>query len=282
MALTASTGNSRPTQWATLVFGTKNAELPVPNLAFYDSASKTSSYFTPEGNRYQNIDISGCLTSLKVIDVEGFNDRKNKTGKKNAKRMVAIIDDPADPHSMGLLVDLVSDTGVPNRNALGLFGALVKHFSSVYQNGDAPYSKSSEIPIQIGLYRVEDSNKKGTFYSRASVRLPAGYENDRPVFRGGETIHADEMAPKAEPKVVDGEVLKDNNGNKIYEYKPILAWLEAQFATLEDARAEHAHTQTDAAGEADPAGAAPAAEDDAGVAVDTVLESQAAAPRPRG
>ena len=285
MALTTSSGSSRPTQWATLVFGTKNPDLAVPNLQFYDPDTKTNSYFIAEGNKRQNIDISGRLTSLKVIDVEGYNDRKNKTGEKNAKRMVAIIDDESDPHSMGLLVDLVSDTGVPNTNALSLFGALVKHFGTTYDMGDTEAS-STEIPIQVGLYSAESKTKKGAFYPRAAVRLPASYEGTTPVFRGGNTIHADEMAPQAPAKMVDGEPLKDNNGIIIRDYKPVMAWLEAQFASLEAARAARSTEQEGAAGEStSEAGAAdaPAVEEDAGVAVDAVLEGQTTAtPRPRG
>lgn len=273
MAFAKSTHVGRETTIGRVRWDIKDKTIPSPNVEFYDKETKTASVLLQPGER-GGIDVTGKITNVAVFSYQGYNDRERGTGEANAWRAMVVLDN-GEPADSGLVLDLISDTGVPNPHTLQLLNQIAAHL----ENG------GKDTPIKIGLYRKE---KDGKSYPASSVRLPSGTdEHGNALFEDYKNTVKTDLPPRGTPVLdANGNEVKAN-GQTVYSYDVVTEWLNELMPKI------MAHFPRKGQNEAEASGTeninnqmAPEAHDDesvsVGEAVDAAIPEQTpAATRPR-
>ncbi|MDF8359458.1 hypothetical protein [Achromobacter anxifer] len=271
MGFSTSTGASRQSIIGQVVWGSKNPDLPLPNIRFYDKDAKQESYLVPIGTRAQ-AKVSGVITRFSIGQVPSYQDKEQNTGETNLFRAYLTLDGGADEPLAVLAFDVFDRKAEKvDSNSLQLINSVASHLEAV-QRGELP----ADAPVEIGFYRKPNPNNKDKPFPASIIRLPSEYdEAGTPVFGDAKNfVRSESLPPRGVPmKKPDGQPLLVN-GQQVYDHSEAIAWVEGKIGVLleaykkEDATAAEKDAQT-AAGATD----APAA-DLSGVAEDAVAAAQ--------
>lgn len=271
MGFSTSTGASRPSIIGQVVWGSKNLELPLPNIRFYDKEKKEESYLVPIGQRAQ-AKVGGVITRFSIGQVPSYQDKEDKNGETNMFRAYLTLDSGPDEPLAVLAFDVFDRKAEKvDGNSLQLINSLASHLEAV-QRGELP----ADAPVEIGFYRKPNPNNKDKPFPASSIRLPSDYdEGGNPIFGDAKNfVRSESLPPRGVPmKKADGQPLMVN-GHQAYDYSEAISWVEGKIGALLEAYKKEGATSAEqeaqaAAGNTD----APAA-DLNGVAEDAVAAAQ--------
>ena len=243
----SSAGPNRPTEFCQIIWNKKDPNIPTPNVEFSKKIKEVNpetgteyekyhvTYLIQNGERSQP-ELIGVPLSIGVFRRAGFNDNKNQTGEKNEWHLsIRLTDDVHDKLAPVNLVHAVikNDTGNVDMNTaklLNLLDAYVEHV----KKGEI----SLETPIMIALFSTHpkdevtgkvDMTKK---FSQCSLRLPSGYDGNKPLFTDAKnTVKAAEKPPTPEKVIVNDQHLVIN-GVKAYDHTNTRAWAEEKINNI--------------------------------------------------
>lgn len=217
MAFSRSQPKGGETIYGTVVWGTKNENLTVPNIRFFDRASGVESYIVPEGER-GTAQVDGVIKHVTFKPAESFSDRDaNKTRAQEDKvlrdwNMIVYVSSGQGPDA-GVIFKMVNE-GIPDDRTLGVLNQIKKHLDD----------GRKDDPVRISLYSKRDGDK---LWPRSSIIYSTGVDEEGNLLFEDykNAVFTDGFPPRREPMLKPGtdEVLK--SGDKIvYDYDPAIAW----------------------------------------------------------
>lgn len=256
MGFKSASSNGREANLGTLVFGTKNKDLPVPNVRFYDAAAGKESFLNPVGS-HGGVKVDGVIKKISCSAVTSYTDRENKfidpATNEIAKRQFRIFvtfDGGADEPLSVLGFDIYdASTQKVDRNGMDLLNNLATHLEAV-QKGEL----DAATPVQLNVYKKDDG------YNASLLRLPSGFDDEgKPEFKDAKNFLKNAALPPRGEKLTkpDGTPILAA-GKEVYDEAKPIAWAQEKIGLL----LEHYKTLGETEGEeaADLEGAAEAAQ----------------------
>jgi len=221
----SSSQGGRHTVFGEIVWGSKNTQLPTPNIRLSDNT-----YVLPEGATGQ-VSANGKISKFSVRKRASYQEWEQGAKTKSEWWATVTLDDGEIPHALSFrFADEMKEQTFGNSMALL---ASLRSYARMIQRGEA----DPDAHVQLGLYSKRDTKDSSKVYSNSIIRLPTGKdENGNYVF--GDPKHFVKTEP--EDRCPAPEIAKDANGNEmrfkgelVYDHKKAFEWLDGCITELE-------------------------------------------------